>query len=672
MRANPDQPWIEDGPGAAPPGLLRSVVPLVLAFTALNLVLFLLYRFAFLARFVGDAAEGNTGRVLLSGARLDLALLSMELCVAGLLSILTLAIRLRPIYLLLVGFTLLNTLATIADFQFYEERNQHMGELLVAHLTDAHVLGTELSAWFATRTLTAALTLGGGALLLILLLRLRFRIPPLVWDLKRAPVRLLLVLLATALLVLPTREVVASKKEKGWTSVWVSSRHYATLGSYLPHQALQNPFHELLVVHVGRLFLSPPEPTLGAEQAEAVCRARLPGPATTAEFPLLCEVESTFDLGLENVLIVQVEGLTASLLDQEEDGRPVTPVLRRLAAEGISFPNAVQSFSNTAGGVFSLVTGLPRALLEEGKHRTFAAPEEEGYFASLPRLFPGERRQNLFLAGFRQSHYAYTAFLGNQGFDARGYPRLAARIKTGDESQNRLGFYDGALFSETARAIEADPLPFTAYVLTASTHSPWTVPAEFEGRFTDRKLNAFHYLDASLGRLLDRLGGDETRHRKTLVVVTADHTSPTFTKTFLERLRVPLIFWAPEFAERGLAGPRDIRATHLDVVPTVLALMGGKRPYAGLGRSLLDPAAPEGAISGSRTEWYYFSGSHVLVWRRMPEEVRLHELVGEELGAEDLAARRPGLFHRMKMEFFAQFESARRLSLQKRVFPLRR
>ena len=654
-----------------PAGFWRSVGAAALLFFLANVFLFAVWRGAFLLTYTSGGQTGSTWRVLLSGFRLDMALLGMEAALVVAVCVLTLSVRTRFLFVLLCGFSALNLLASFADFQFYGLRNQHMGELVVANLTDFPVVYSEVRAFVVSNPGAAAGLVAGLLLMLFLVIRIRRAIPALRWSLLR-PVRLVLLVLAGAVLFNLVREPVTSKKEKGFSVEWASSCHYALLSDYQLNQAVANPLLEILVVHLPRLFIDEPEPRLDPEEAAAVCRARLPGVPGDPKYPLLTTIRSDLDLGIENVFVILVEGLSASVVEAEEGGRPVTPFLRDLMRDSISYPNGIQNFNNTAGGVYCAVTSLPRTCLEEPRPRIFTQREIDGRFGSLPRLLTDPGRRSFFFAGYRQSHFQYTAFAGNQGFKALAYPDFHRRLEglgREEQDENLLGVLDGPFLRMCAETlIEADA-PFVAYAMTASTHAPWNVPEEHAGLFKDERLVAYHYLDAALRGCFETFRQAPEVFAKTLFVIMADHTSPTFKPGWIEGLRIPIVFYGEGLAAAGLAGVRKERACQVDVVPTVLALMGGERTYAGLGRNLLDPARAEGVLSGTRNEAFYLKGDYVLRWRYLPEELALLSIEGGEIGTKDLSTELPALFAAMRLEMFAQYETAARLARDRGVLP---
>jgi len=246
--------------------------------------------------------------------------------------------------------------------------------------------------------------------------------------------------------------------------------------------------------------------------------------------------------------------------------------------------------------------------------------------------------------------------------------RLKAKNELAD-GDSVLGVHDGYLMQECAAMLEQCPTRFTAHLMTCTTHSPWTTPPSFAPRFQAPDLNTFAYLDHSIGAFVDRIAQNPALREKTLVIVLGDHTSITFGKNLLERLRIPLVFYAPGLPR--LENPDAVWASQIDVIPTVLGLMPGEHPYAGLGRNLLDRSEPfTGAVSGTRDTGFYVTENLVLQYHPFHGGSQLFAITNGVASPDNIADAHPEEVKRLSQQYFARIELARRLSLDKRVYPM--
>jgi len=105
---------------------------------------------------------------------------------------------------------------------------------------------------------------------------------------------------------------------------------------------------------------------------------------TDPRYPLLQTIHGQGRLGIENIVLLQVESLGTSTLEREADDGWVMPYLHDLAQQGLYFPNVIQSFSATDGSTFATATSL---------HRTFGPSDGVSHF--LPNEVNGHDQKSL-------------------------------------------------------------------------------------------------------------------------------------------------------------------------------------------------------------------------------------------------------------------------------------
>ena len=201
-------------------------------------------------------------------------------------------------------------------------------------------------------------------------------------------------------------------------------------------------------------------------------------------------------------------------------------------------------------------------------------------------------------------------------------------------------------------------------MMTATTHSQWTVPPSTTTRLADEVLATFQYLDQSIRDFVEVLRLHDPDLDHTLPVITGDHTSRGFDSRTMERLRVPLIFLGQRLvrAKDRWTSRQERLGTHLDIVPTVLGPLDGEHLYSGRGRNLLGADVGEsGLISGT----YGFALRYTLRNDRS-ERFRLRD---GAIVLQDVSGQEPETAARLERELLALSETADRLSRDRRIFP---
>ena len=655
------------------PGPVR-LAGAVLGLVALNLVCLAAYRLLFVAWFARRGAAGQLPTVLLHGLRLDVALIGLELLVLGGLSLLTGHARGRVLVAGLWVLTTLNATVAAVNLLFVRERNQHLWEMLFAYLAEPRDIWVALRPFLREHPLLVALVILVLAGLVTLATRHVRRLGPHRYDLWRPWYVPVIALGVLALFVLAMAQPITVKRVSGAPKtevVWIASRHQMALDDYVLNQAVVNPLWDLIREYLPVAMAGGRAP-YRIETAEALPLAqRLLGiPEGDRPYPLLRTLRGTGGLGIRNVVLIQIEGLGATLLERDEPQGPVLPFLRSLAAEGLYFPRVYQSFPATDGAVFATLTGLhwTHALGGAGVHLSQSVMGT--YFASLPRLLSAPGAQHYAFSGFRHRTAEITTFLRNLGFRATGFDALETPL--GPAAAGPLGINDGPLLLEAARVVTESAGPFSLYVMTGTSHSPWHVPPEAPMPLGNTPLGTFRYTDDSIRAFVERLRAGRPDFDQTLLVVIGDHTGPTFGSQPLERLRLPLILGGPPIARARARWPgvADRTASAVDVLPTIASLLEGDRAYAGMGRSLFEPPVAAGMISGGTNEALYFKDGFALRYRLNAGQAELLAVDGDAMPPADLSREHPEVASRLTREFLALYETADRLIRENRLFPI--
>lgn len=106
------------------------------------------------------------------------------------------------------------------------------------------------------------------------------------------------------------------------------------------------------------------------------------------------------------------------------------------------------------------------------------------------------------------------------------------------------------------------------------------------------------YTDEALRDFFARVSSEDW-YSNTLFIVTADHGSGADNDKYRQPPyinAVPLLFYSPSGVLRG-SDPRP--AQHIDLMPSILGLLGYEKPYFAFGRDLFDPSASGYAITYS-------------------------------------------------------------------------
>lgn len=366
--------------------------------------------------------------------------------------------------------------------------------------------------------------------------------------------------------------------------------------------------------------------------------------------------------GLNVVLVVMesFSGYRSSVF-----GNPLnpTPVMAKLADEGVSFRNHFTAHPGTARGVFTLVTGVPDVQLGDTASRN---PRAARHRFALEDL------------GFAEKHYfigGSTRWANVRGVLTGTIPGL--KIHEEDDLRSARtdvwGVADGDLLPEAAMRLAKAKRPFFAIIQTASNHRPYSIPdhhlpyvpritrtreqLDAAGFEDDAQADGFRYMDWSVGRLMEeakRAGWADD----TLFVFVGDHgITGKAGVNMPEAWRVlpfttghtPLILHCPKHLRPAVVSTPCMQA---DVLPTVAALFGKPTVQRGIGRDALAPDAARDALAfmidhQRGPELAVFDGRfHAVTGPKPDAPVRLHDTTSADI-ARDVAATHPDIARRL-------------------------
>ena len=299
---------------------------------------------------------------------------------------------------------------------------------------------------------------------------------------------------------------------------------------------------------------------------------------------------------IRNVLLISIDTLRADHLGAYGFPRPTTPHIDAVAREGVLFTDVRTPVPMTLPAHVSMLTGtLPPT---HGLRDNLLSRLPEG-----SSTLAGMLKARGFATGAVVSSFVLDRRFGtSQGFDTYD-DRFQAVHKIGDLSE-RKGDEAARLAGEWLGAHKDGPFFLLAHFY--DPHDPYDPPEPFASRWKDHPYEGeVAFADHCVGLLLEKLRQLGLLD-STLIVITSDHGEMLGEHGELNHgffvyegaLRVPLIVRVP-----GAQGaPRQIHlpVSLIDIVPTVLSLVGAEVPKDVQGVDLSPWLAGRGAGGGGR------------------------------------------------------------------------
>jgi choline-sulfatase len=304
-----------------------------------------------------------------------------------------------------------------------------------------------------------------------------------------------------------------------------------------------------------------------------------------------------------NLVLVTIDTLRADRLGCYGYSKIETPNLDQLAKKGALFENAVTHTPLTAPSHASLFTGLYPTV--------HGVRDTGGFILSPSHLAIAEilRRQGWDTAAFVGSSVLNKHFGFDHGFAVYDdeMPKPDPRKAASEYAERRAG----AVVDRAIRWLTSQQhRPFFLWVHVFDPHSPYNPPPPFREKYRTRLYDGeVAYTDQQLGRLLAAVAKNSPPEN-TLIAVLSDHgeslsehgeyTHGVF--LYDSTLRIAFLLSGPGVPV-GLRVKPQARA--IDLLPTVLDLMGGKPPQSVQGTSLIPTFNGKEAAAWSYEESLY-------------------------------------------------------------------
>ena len=297
-----------------------------------------------------------------------------------------------------------------------------------------------------------------------------------------------------------------------------------------------------------------------------------------------------------NLLLITLDTVRADALNPYGQKRVTSPVIDRMAREGVLFEQAASSSPSTLPAHATLMTGrFPPDHGVRSNSGYVLAPEnltlaeilrEHGYATAAEIAAPVLNADTALQQGFE--HYRDLASPGIEKIrasaaDGRGESFSAELEERGAADITR----QGKAFLDRHRS-----RPFFLWLHYFDAHRLYVPHPELAAEIQDDPyLSEVLYVDTQIGLLLAHLEELGLRER-TLVVLVADHGEGLgdhgeTTHAYLvydSTIHVPLIFWGPRDLPGGRRVPALVRT--VDVAPTLLDWLDVPAPEGIQGRSL--------------------------------------------------------------------------------------
>lgn len=289
-----------------------------------------------------------------------------------------------------------------------------------------------------------------------------------------------------------------------------------------------------------------------------------------------------------NVVLIMLESLGRTVMDEVVDGRAVAPNLQSIKREGIWFENMYANSYRTDRGTVAVMSGYAaHPVVSVMKY-----PQKAHTLPAIARSLQNEGYATSFMYGGDANFTNTISYLYGTGVE-----RITDKAQLSfDAPTNKWGYADDVVcpyFAEEVLSLSKQEKPFFATLLTLSSHEPFDVPYS---AFEDKILNSVAFTDEAVGKMIDSWRTSDAWDDM-LVILIADHGMPyptTLTTGAEERQRIPMIWTGGALEQSGIEV--TTYCSQADLAATLLAQLGIAHEDFIFSHDIFDPNQPHYAF----------------------------------------------------------------------------
>ncbi|MBO4871586.1 MAG: sulfatase-like hydrolase/transferase [Muribaculaceae bacterium] len=346
-----------------------------------------------------------------------------------------------------------------------------------------------------------------------------------------------------------------------------------------------------------------------------------------------------------NVVVLIVESFgreyIGALNRDLEEGKYTgyTPCIDSLISKSVTFKYSYCNGRKSIDGMPSILSSIPMFV-----EPFFLTPASMNHVSGIAAVLGGEGYETAFFHGAQNGSMGFQAFAQATGFK-RYYGRTEfnadKRFRGDKDFDGTWAIWDEPFLQFYCAKMNEMHEPFMTAVFTASSHHPFVIPAEYESQLPAGPLEihrCIRYTDMALGRFFEA-ASHQPWFKNTIFVLTSDHANMSDHaeyQTDLGDYCSPVIIYDPS----GALQPemQDKIAQQIDIMPTVMGLLGYNKPYVAFGIDVLNTEPDDTwAVNYLNGIYQYvkhglvlqWDGSHTVALYSLDDRLMKNNLVGQ-------------------------------------------
>lgn len=300
-----------------------------------------------------------------------------------------------------------------------------------------------------------------------------------------------------------------------------------------------------------------------------------------------------------NIVILIMESLGQEYIGFYNDYRGYTPFLDSLIGQSLTYRQSYSNGHKSIDGMPSVLSSIPMFV-----EPFFVTHYSLNDVSSIAGELSSMGYTSAFFHGAENGSMGFQAYSRASGFDyyyGRNEYNADARFGRNADFDGTWAVWDEEFLQYFALMMDTLPQPFCTALFSATSHHPFVVPERYRQSLHQPghpMYTCIRYVDQALQKFF-AAASRMPWYENTVFVITADHTNHTEQPAYagaLGTFRVPIIIFDP--SHRLPVGVSGAIAQQIDIMPTLLGMVGYPNPYVAFGIDLLDtPAANTWAVN---------------------------------------------------------------------------
>ena len=318
----------------------------------------------------------------------------------------------------------------------------------------------------------------------------------------------------------------------------------------------------------------------------------------------------------KNVVVLIVESFGREYigaLNKDLEGgkyKGYTPYVDALIGKSTTFRYSFCNGRKSIDGMPSILSSIPMFV-----EPFILTPSSMNDYTGLAGILGREGYETAFFHGAQNGSMGFQAFAQKTGFQHYFGRTEYEAAKGTDDFDGTWAIWDEPFLQYYAEEMGKMKQPFMTAVFTASSHHPFVIPEQYKQQFPEGKLEiqkCIRYTDMAIGKFFET-ASKQPWFQNTIFVLTSDHTNMSdhaCYQTDLGGFCSPIIIYEPSHPEGQMI---DKIAQQIDILPTVLGMLGYQKPYFGFGIDLLNtPSEDTWAVNYLSGIYQYVKHGYVL------------------------------------------------------------